>query len=193
MLLLRTSAVTAAIAALFGARCEAQTFQRLGACPTLGTFEHLPDPTCSLSLLLIVGARLRLPAGSVCDCSICVILRPSSILTWAHFRADFLGGQYFDIRLEVHAPQNGSQASGRSPDENFSFTIAKVGDDGVRSKAVNAAQYFESEEPELEKWSFSWYEGKLFIELTLFCVTPAKCGRPFCTRCRYAFACRCHC
>ena len=69
-------------------------------------------------------------------------------------------GQYFDIRLEVHAPQNGSQAVGRRADENFKFTISKVGEDGAKSQAVDAAEYLGAEEPELEKWDFSWYEGK---------------------------------
>lgn len=36
-----------------------------------------------------------------------------------------MAGQYFDIRLEVHAPKNGSEAIGLSPDENFTFSIAK--------------------------------------------------------------------
>ena len=52
----------------------AQTFQRLGACPTFG----------------------------------CVL--PPDL-------AEFLPGQYLDIRLEVHAPVNGSQATGnQQPD-----------------------------------------------------------------------------
>ncbi|KAF4543077.1 Alkaline phosphatase [Lasiodiplodia theobromae] len=107
--------VAALVAGLFGASCEAQTFQRLGACPSLGCI-FPPD------------------------------------------QADFLAGQYFDIRLEVHAPLNGSQAIGRPADENFKFTIAKVDENGAKSEAVDAAEYFGSEEPELEKWDFSWYE-----------------------------------
>lgn len=47
---------------------SAQTFQRLGTCPTLGC-----------------------------------ILPPDA--------QDFLAGQYFDIRLEIHAPVNGSEAT----------------------------------------------------------------------------------
>lgn len=75
MVLIRTSAIAAAIATLFGARfSEAQTFQRLGACPTFGMFcmirgypnlvvgsrrSHvftLTEP------MLIVITRLHLPA-----------------------------------------------------------------------------------------------------------------------------------
>ncbi|OJD35715.1 alkaline phosphatase [Diplodia corticola] len=108
-------AIAAFVAALFGAGCEAQTFQRLGACPSLGCI-FPPD------------------------------------------QADFLAGQYFDVRLEVHAPLNGSQAIGRRADENFKFTIAKVDEGGALSEAVSATDYFGTEEPELEKWDFSWYE-----------------------------------
>lgn len=52
---------------------------------------------------------------------------------------------------------NGSEA-GRtpsSPDENFTFTIAKAGGD-----PQPAAEYFDLEEPEIERWNFTWYEGK---------------------------------
>jgi hypothetical protein len=70
-------------------------------------------------------------------------------------RADFLAGQYFDIRLEVHAPINGSEANGKLPDPNFSFTIAEGS-----AAAVNATTYFKVSEPTLERWNFSWYEGK---------------------------------
>ncbi|RDW78317.1 putative pho-2 alkaline phosphatase [Coleophoma crateriformis] len=88
----------------------AQTFQRLGGCPTLGCVLP-PDQT------------------------------------------DFLAGQYFDIRLEVHAPVNGSEANGGIPDPNFTFTIEKVG-----GAAQPAASYFKIAEPALERWNFTWYE-----------------------------------
>ncbi|KAF2254323.1 alkaline phosphatase-like protein [Trematosphaeria pertusa] len=70
-----------------------------------------------------------------------------------HDRADFLAGQYFDIRLEVHAPQNGSEAIGLPLDEAFTFTIAK-GD----GEAKPVTEFFGIEEAELEKWNFTWYE-----------------------------------
>ncbi|KAL2071945.1 hypothetical protein VTL71DRAFT_11288 [Oculimacula yallundae] len=88
----------------------AQTFQRLGACPTLGCVLP-PDQT------------------------------------------DFLAGQYFDIRLEVHAPVNGSEANGGIPDPNFSFTIAKKG-----GAAAPATSFFKLPEPTLERWNFTWFE-----------------------------------
>jgi len=69
-------------------------------------------------------------------------------------RADFLAGQYFDIRLEVHSPVNGSEAREGEPDPNFKFTIAKKGEE-----PIPAAEFFQVDEPELERWTFSWYEG----------------------------------
>lgn len=69
-------------------------------------------------------------------------------------QADFLAGQYFDIRLEVHSPVNGSEARKGEPDPDFKFTIAKKGED-----SKEATEYFDVEEPELERWNFSWYEG----------------------------------
>ncbi|EAU35831.1 hypothetical protein ATEG_04029 [Aspergillus terreus NIH2624] len=73
-------------------------------------------------------------------------------------QADFLPGQYFDIRLEVHSPVNGSEARQGEPDPNFQFTIAKKG-----KKPVPATKFFDVKEPELERWNFTWYED-LFAE-----------------------------
>ena len=86
---------------------SAQTFQRLGGCPTLG----------------------------------CVI--PPD-------QQDFLAGQFFDIRLEVHAPVNGSEATDGAPDEAFTFTIGKVGE-----AAQPANEFFGVKEPKLETWDFT--------------------------------------
>lgn len=69
-------------------------------------------------------------------------------------QVDFLAGQYFDIRLEVHAPVNGSEATGNpNPDTNFAFTVARPG-----QPAVNASTFFGVAEPALERWNFTWYE-----------------------------------
>ncbi|KAF2021605.1 alkaline phosphatase-like protein [Aaosphaeria arxii CBS 175.79] len=97
-------------AALLASAVSAQTFQRLGTCPTLGCV-FPPD------------------------------------------QADFLAGQYFDIRLEVHAPKNGSEAIGLPPDEKFTFTIARGNE-----TAKPVTEFFKLEEPKLEKWNFTWYE-----------------------------------
>ncbi|KAI1414478.1 alkaline phosphatase-like protein [Hypoxylon sp. FL1857] len=69
-------------------------------------------------------------------------------------QSDFLPGQYFDLRIEVHAPVNGSEAFNSGvPDENFSVTITK---EGGEPKSV--AEFFDVPEPELEKWDFKRYE-----------------------------------
>jgi len=112
MLLKLSVAVIAALAA----PAAAQTFRRLGACPTLGC-----------------------------------LLPPD--------QSDFLPGQLFDLRVEVHAPKNGSEAAhDGKPDEDFKVTIAK-GDEEAR----DFAEAFGIDEPEIEKWDFDWYED-LFAE-----------------------------
>ncbi|KAL9001281.1 MAG: hypothetical protein Q9169_000172 [Polycauliona sp. 2 TL-2023] len=101
----------AAAALALASSAAAQSFRRLGTCPTLGCV-FPPDQT------------------------------------------DFLAGQYFDIRLEVHAPVNGSEATGRStPDTAFTFTIAKQG-----RRAQSATTLFKITEPPLERWNFTYYE-----------------------------------
>jgi len=87
----------------------AQTFHRLGACPTLGCV-FPPDQT------------------------------------------DFLAGQLFDIRLEVHAPVNGSEAANDGvPDEKFTFCIQTS-----KGSCTDVTKFFSVEDPPLEKWSFSY-------------------------------------
>lgn len=98
---------------LLSALVSAQTFQRLGTCPTLGCVIP-PDQT------------------------------------------DFLVGQHFDIRLEVHAPVNGSEAFNDGvPDEAFTFCIEKV---GGSNGCVEAAEFFGVDEPKLESWTFNYFE-----------------------------------
>ncbi|KAG5751548.1 hypothetical protein H9Q70_005792 [Fusarium xylarioides] len=105
------AALAASIAAV-----SAQTYQRLGTCPTLGC-----------------------------------VLPPD--------QSDFLPGQLFDLRVEVHAPVNGSEAAHNGkPDEKFTVTIAKKG-----QKAKDFAKAFGVSEPKLETWKFKWYED-LFAE-----------------------------
>ncbi|KAL2022424.1 hypothetical protein VTK56DRAFT_5491 [Thermocarpiscus australiensis] len=109
-MLLKVYALVPCLAALLSG-VSAQTFRRLGTCPTLG----------------------------------CVI--PPD-------QQDFLPGQEFDIRFEIHAPKNGSEAFNNGvPDEKFTATIAK---DGGKPRSI--ADFFKLKEPKLEKWTFSWYE-----------------------------------
>ena len=93
-------------------RCAAQTYQRLGTCPTLGC-----------------------------------ILPPD--------QADFLPGQRFDIRAEIHAPLNGSEAirGYTTPDPNFTLQIELQ---GGAPQPISA--FFKAPEPALETWNFTWYE-----------------------------------
>jgi hypothetical protein len=103
---------------------SAQTFQRLGTCPSLGCV-FPPD------------------------------------------QADFLPGQVFDIRVEVHAPVNGSEAHASGvPDEKFTLSIAK---DGKKAKVVK--DFFGRPEPGLEKWTFKYYED-LFAQDAGVCFSP---------------------
>jgi hypothetical protein len=96
------------LSVLIAGSAYAQTFQRLGTCPTLGCV-FPPD------------------------------------------QSDFMVGQLFDIRLEVHAPVNGSEAfAGGVPDANFTFCIQKgYGSCVPVTKLVRSVK-----EPALEQWSF---------------------------------------
>lgn len=105
-----------AVLAALAAPVAAQTYRRLGTCPTLGC-----------------------------------LLPPD--------QSDFLPGQLFDLRVEVHAPVNGTEAAhDGTPDEGFTVTIAK-GDEEPR----DFAEAFGIDEPEIENWDFDWYED-LFAE-----------------------------
>ena len=90
--------------------CIAQTFQRLGGCPSFGC-----------------------------------ILPPD--------QQDFLAGQYFDIRIEHHAPVNGSEATDGKPDEDLCLSISKAG-----QEQRLAEDFFGTPPPKLEKWNFTWFE-----------------------------------
>ncbi|KAF5359869.1 hypothetical protein D9756_003456 [Leucocoprinus leucothites] len=70
-------------------------------------------------------------------------------------QTDFYPGQLFDIRLEVHAPESGREASHNGvPDEKFSFCIRQG-----KGSCVDVAKFFKvKSEPTLEKWSFSYFE-----------------------------------
>lgn len=70
---------------------------------------------------------------------------------------DFLPGQEFDIRFEVHAPVNGTEAfNGGVPDDAFTVTIAKT--DNSTGAPQTVAEFFGVPEPEVETWTFSWFE-----------------------------------
>ncbi|KAF9449517.1 alkaline phosphatase-like protein [Macrolepiota fuliginosa MF-IS2] len=69
-------------------------------------------------------------------------------------QTDFIPGQLFDIRLEVHAPESGREASNNgAPDEKFSFCIQRG-----TGTCEDVSKFFSVKEPALEKWSFSYFE-----------------------------------
>ncbi|KAL5604198.1 hypothetical protein BROUX41_002179 [Berkeleyomyces rouxiae] len=71
-------------------------------------------------------------------------------------QADFLPNQFFDLRVEVHAPLNGTEAFNNGvPDEGFSVTIGKVGEE---PKPIT--EFFKIQEPDMEKWQFGWFEDR---------------------------------
>ncbi|KAJ4423501.1 hypothetical protein N0V82_001826 [Gnomoniopsis sp. IMI 355080] len=70
---------------------------------------------------------------------------------------DCLPGQEFDIRFEVHAPLNGTEAFNDGvPDDAFTVTISKA--DNSTGAPQTIAEFFNVPEPEVETWTFSWYE-----------------------------------
>lgn len=105
------------------------------------------------------GFKSLLVVGALCtQCSAVAFHRLGACPTLGCIlppdQADFLPGQYFDIRLEVHAPQNGSErVPYANPDSNFTFTIEKQG-----GTPRPAAAFFNVSEPRLETWNFTWYE-----------------------------------
>jgi hypothetical protein len=47
-------------------------------------------------------------------------------------------------------------------DEKFTFSITKDG------KTAPVTEYFKIQEPKLEKWNFTWYEGKISPHCTSY-------------------------
>ncbi|KKF93605.1 Alkaline phosphatase [Ceratocystis platani] len=85
------------------------------------------------------------------------LLASASLGAAQTYQPDFLPGQYFDLRVEVHAPLNGSEAFNNGvPDEAFTTTIRKVGEEVARP----ITEFFPTEEPKLETWQFGWYEDR---------------------------------
>nr|XP_031862632.1 uncharacterized protein CI109_002130 [Kwoniella shandongensis]KAA5529704.1 hypothetical protein CI109_002130 [Kwoniella shandongensis] len=74
-------------------------------------------------------------------------------------QTDFIAGQTFDIRIEVHAPVNGSEAyNNGQPGQDFSIKIGGQGAD-----PVDLTQFFGISDPIVESYNFSYYED-LFAE-----------------------------
>ncbi|WRT70827.1 uncharacterized protein IL334_007826 [Kwoniella shivajii] len=74
-------------------------------------------------------------------------------------QTDFIAGQTFDLRIEVQAPVNGSEAyNNGQPDNNFSLKIG-----GQGGNLVDASEFFGLTDPTVEKYNFTYYED-LFAE-----------------------------
>lgn len=70
-------------------------------------------------------------------------------------QAEFYPGQLFDIRLEVHAPVNGTEAfNDGKPDQSFKFEILQGEDENGKGQGVT--QFFNIQDSELESWDFSY-------------------------------------
>ena len=74
--------------------------------------------------------------------------------------ARFVPGMHFDLRVEVHAPLNGTEKyNNGTADPNFSVWVGKQG-----TPLLPAATFFATQQaPPLERWNFSYYED-LFAE-----------------------------
>ncbi|ODO10012.1 hypothetical protein I350_02237 [Cryptococcus amylolentus CBS 6273] len=78
---------------------------------------------------------------------------------WPPDQTDFIAGRTFDIRVEVQAPVNGSEAYNNgvpAPD----FTV-KIG--GKGAELIDVSQFFGIADPEVDKHNFTYYED-LFAE-----------------------------
>ncbi|KAF7291995.1 Alkaline phosphatase [Mycena indigotica] len=75
-------------------------------------------------------------------------------------QASFLPGQYFDVRLEVHAPVNGTEAfNGGIPDEKFTFCIQEG-----KGKCEEASKFFKSTWSDLQTYNFTYYQDQFALD-----------------------------
>ena len=65
-------------------------------------------------------------------------------------QTEFLAGQFFDIRLETHAPTSGREATNGVPDETFTFCIQKG-----KGECKDVTKFFKIKESPIEKWNFT--------------------------------------
>ncbi|KAF7325570.1 Alkaline phosphatase [Mycena kentingensis (nom. inval.)] len=75
-------------------------------------------------------------------------------------QASFLPGQFFDVRLEVHAPVNGTEAfNNGTPDENFTFCIQQGS-----GKCEDAAEFFKSTWSDVSTYNFTYFEDRFALD-----------------------------
>ncbi|KAJ7289262.1 alkaline-phosphatase-like protein [Mycena rebaudengoi] len=102
--------------------------------------------------------RVLVAAGLVTYASALTFTRlgacPSLGCVFPPDQASFLPGQYFDVRLEVHAPVSGSEAFNKGvPDSKFTFCIQQ----GNRA-CTDAAKFFKSTPSVVETYNFTYFE-----------------------------------
>jgi hypothetical protein len=100
--------------------------------------------------------RVLVAAGLVTYASALTFTRlgacPSLGCVFPPDQASFLPGQYFDVRLEVHAPVSGSEAFNKGvPDSKFTFCIQQ----GNRA-CTDAAKFFKSTPSVVETYNFTY-------------------------------------
>lgn len=131
-----------AVAILAGSTA-AQTYRRAAACPNLGCIYPPVRLLQSLPLSSIAWMKLtenRIKWISSLDVRLVHILLCHVTGWWANYP------ETFDIRVEVQAPVNGSEAyNGGTPSPDFSVVIA-----GEGAEPVDITQFFQLEDPKGE-------------------------------------------
>ncbi|GAA6027002.1 hypothetical protein JCM8097_006030 [Rhodosporidiobolus ruineniae] len=70
-------------------------------------------------------------------------------------QTEFLAGQVFDIRIEVHAPLNGTEAYNNGvPDEDFALYIRGKGAKDMQE----VSQFYSIDDPKASSYNFTYYE-----------------------------------
>jgi hypothetical protein len=79
---------------------------------------------------------------------------PGLVCVYPPDQTDFIASQTFDIRVEAHAPVNGSEAyNGGQVDTEIDIRIG-----GEGSELIPLAQFFGRAEPAISTYNFSYFE-----------------------------------
>lgn len=77
-------------------------------------------------------------------------------------QVSFIPGQAFDIRVEVQAPLNGSEAyNNGQPNKDFSLTITNQN----TGQSSDVETFFNIADPKVEAYNFTYYEGRFLLYL----------------------------
>lgn len=99
-----------------------------------------------IALALLVGANAQtFRRAAAC---------PGLVCLWPPSTSEFIASQTFDIRAEVHAPVNGSEAYANGVvDKEFTIYIG-----GEGAELVPISQFFNVPEPAVATHNFTYYE-----------------------------------